>query len=59
MIGMYHRHGVSMAFLARGDEIIGVRVGELLLPGYRIVAITDEQLRMRSEATGHELMVPL
>jgi len=48
-----------MAFLARGDEIIGVRVGELLLPGYRIVAITDEQLRMRSEATGHELMVPL
>ena len=47
-LGTYTKKDARMAFLSRGDEIVTVRVGDSLIPGYTVVSILDEQLILRS-----------
>lgn len=57
VIGSYIRKNVTIVFLARGEEVLAVRVGDALIPGYRVVAIQDDQLRLRSDEGNQELML--
>lgn len=59
VIGSYIKKNTRVVFLARGEEILTVRIGNHLMPGYTVVAIHDEQLKLRSDDGRHELILAL
>ena len=59
VIGSYIKKNTRIVFLARGEEILTVRIGNHLMPGYTVVAIHDEQLKLRSDDGSHELILAL
>lgn len=59
VLGAYTRKGIKIVFLARGEEIITVRVGDMPIPGYRVVAIDDERMTLRSQDGSHQLVATL
>ena len=59
VIGSYIKKNTRIVFLARGEEILTVRIGNQLMPGYTVVAIHDEQLKLRSDDGRYELILAL
>lgn len=59
VIGSYIKKNTRIVFLAKGEEILTVRIGNHLMPGYTVVAINDEQLKLRSDDGRHELILNL
>lgn len=59
VLGSYSSKKAHLLFLASGEEILTVGVGYPLLPGYRISAVTDEILTLRSDDGGQQLQLPL
>ena len=58
-LGMLKRSGIQTVFLARGEEIMLVRLGDKPIPGYQIIGITDESLYLRSNEGDDEIRFPL
>ncbi len=59
VIGSYSAKKTQLLFLASGEEILTVRVGYPLIPGFRVSAITDEMLVLRSADGAQQLQLPL
>lgn len=55
-LGSYSKKNSKVVFLANGDEILAVRVGDMLIPGYQVTAIEDERLLLQS-ADGKQQLV--
>lgn len=47
-LGSYSKKNSKVVFLASGEEILTVRVGDMLIPGYLVTAIEDERLLLQS-----------
>jgi hypothetical protein len=58
-LGMMRKGNNRIAFLARGEEVMLVRIGDKPIPGYSAVSITDEQLTLRSLDGTDELHLAL
>ncbi len=59
VIGSYNAKTTQLLFLASGEDILTVSVGYPLIPGYRVSAITDEMLILRSADGTQQLQLPL
>ena len=58
-LGMLRKGGTRIAFLARGEEVVLVRLGDRPIPGYSAVSITDERLTLRSLDGSDEIHLAL
>lgn len=59
VIGSYIKKNRRIVFLSKGEEISAVHPGDVLIPGYSVVAIQDDQLKLRSDDGKHELILAL
>ena len=59
VIGSYIKKNNRIVFLSKGGEISAVHTGDILIPGYSVVAIQDDQLKLRSDDGKHELVLAL
>lgn len=57
VIGSYTKKNNRILFLARGEEILTVRSGDTLIPGYAVSAIHDNQMELRSNDGTHKLVM--
>ncbi len=55
-LGSYSKKNSKVVFLANGDEILTVRVGDMLIPGYVVTTIEDDRLLLQS-ADGKQQLV--
>lgn len=58
-LGMLRKAGRQTAFLARGEEIVLVRIGDSPIAGYKASAITDDTLTLRGINDNDEITFPL
>lgn len=58
-LGMMRKGNKRIAFLARGEEVMLVRIGDKPIPGYSAVSITDERLTLRSLDGNDEIHLSL
>jgi hypothetical protein len=56
---MLRKGNKRIAFLARGEEVMLVRIGDKPIPGYSAVSITDQQLTLRSIDGNDEIHLAL
>lgn len=59
VLGSYAGKGARIVFLAKAGEIITVRVGDMPIPGYRVIAIDEERMTLRSQDGSHQLVTML
>jgi len=48
-LGLFKKQGKQVAFLAKGGQIKLVRVGDSLINGYKVTAITDDRLVLHAD----------
>jgi len=47
-LGLLKKQGKQVAFLTKGGQIKLIRVGDSLINGYKVTAITDDRLVLRA-----------
>lgn len=48
-LGLLKKQGKQVAFLSRGGQIKLIRLGDSLISGYKVTAITDDRLMLRAD----------
>lgn len=48
-LGLLKKQGKQVAFLSRGGQIKLIRLGDSLISGYKVTAITDDRLVLRAD----------